>query len=388
MVRRLIATCSLSVALAALSGAPPAHAVPFSDWQTVSAGSNHTCGIRAGMLFCWGLNLFGQLGDGTNVKRLTPKRITAVSDWKSVTAGSGHTCAIRGTGALYCWGDNEKGQLGDGTVAPRISPKRITAVSDWKFVTSGGEENRSYTCAIRGTGALYCWGDNSSGQLGDGTKTQRFSPKRITAVADWTTIAAGGEEIAIHTCAIRGAGALYCWGDNFNGQLGDGTQTDHLSPKRITAVDDWTSVAAGGEEENSHTCAIRGTGALYCWGYNGTGELGDGTGIQRLSPKRITAVSDWNDITAGALHTCGVRGTGALYCWGGNHVNQLGDGTDTGRLSPVRITAVADWKLVAAGDYHSCAIRGTGALYCWGFNLHGQVGDGTDGNQRSTPTRV
>ncbi len=98
-------------------------------------------------------------------------------------------------------------------------------------------------------------------------------------------------------------------------------------------------------------------------------------------------MSDWSDITAGALHTCGIRGTGALYCWGGNLVFQLGDGTPTNRLSPKRITAVADWNLVAAGEYHSCAIRGTGALYCWGHNLHGKLGDGTEDN-RSTPTRV
>jgi len=340
MVRKLVVMCSLSVALAALSGPLPAHAAPFSDWKTVSGGSSHTCGIRgAGALYCWGFNGSGQLGDGTNAKRLTPKRITAVSDWKVVSAGNAHTCGIRGTGALYCWGSNMEGQLGDGTTAPRLSPKRITAVADWTFVTTGGEENRSYTCAIRGTGALYCWGHNSDGQLGDGTTAQRFSPKRITAVADWKDVTAGGEEdTGIHTCAIRGTGALYCWGNNLNGQLGDGTKTDRLSPKRITAVSDWSTVAAGGEEEHGHTCGIRGTGALYCWGYNGTGELGDGSGLlERLTPKRITAVSDWTDITAGALHTCGIRGTGALYCWGFNLHGPVGDGTEDPRSTPKRI---------------------------------------------------
>jgi alpha-tubulin suppressor-like RCC1 family protein len=329
-------------------------------------------------LFAWGNNFSGQLGDGTTTSRPSPTPIGDATDWSAISAGAAHSCGLLGAGSsLWCWGHNAAGQLGDGTTTQRSSPTQIGALAtDWSAVTAGG----LHTCALRETGTLWCWGSNSSGQLGDGTTTNRQLPTQIGTATDWRAISAGGS----HTCGMRASGTLWCWGSNTYGQLGDGTTTPRTVPTQIGTAADWSAISTS---RGHHSCGLRGTGSLWCWGRNNVGQLGDDTTTERHSPTQIFVATDWIAISAGEVHTCGLRGTGTLRCWGSNVYGQVGDGTTTNRLRPTQIGTATDWRTVSAGTFHTCALRGTGSTsWCWGRNHFGQLGDETT-TQRLVPTQ-
>jgi alpha-tubulin suppressor-like RCC1 family protein len=261
---------SLAIATSSLMGVvTPASAA--SGWTSVSAGESHTCGIRAGRVYCWGNDTLGQLGDGTaGGVRATPGLIKSnASDWTSVSAGVNHTCAVR-AGRVACWGTDSHGQLGDGTAGDfRPTPALVKSnATDWTSVSAGSD----FTCGVRG-GRVACWGKDTLGQLGDGTPGVNPDPTPgliASGATDWTSVSAD----RFHTCAVR-AGRVACWGDDGNGQLGDGTSLDAPDPTPgfiQSGATDWKSVSAGGV----HTCAIRATVAA-CWGSDNSGELGDGT---------------------------------------------------------------------------------------------------------------
>jgi alpha-tubulin suppressor-like RCC1 family protein len=305
----------------------------YSSWSSVSAADYTSCGLRAGRIYCWGTNTDGQLGNGTfdtPSPNTTPRVIASTyTDWKSVSTRGRHACGIR-VGLIYCWGYNSEGQLGDNSHDPENSPHLIASShTDWTGVSAGS----GYTCATR-AGRIYCWGGNSSGQLGDNSHDPEDSPHLIASShADWTAVAAG----SVHTCGIR-VGRIYCWGANFFGELGDGTTSTGRTYPRLVAgsAADWTSVSANGE----HTCATR-VGRIYCWGHNNFGQLGLGTTKDWHYPKVIASTNtDWSMVRAGGSHTCGIRAT-LLYCWGNNTFGQLGDGTSgdgNDRHSPKLIT--------------------------------------------------
>jgi len=317
-----------------------------------------------------------------------PFEIVAVSR-AMVSAGAWHTVAIREDGSLWAWGLNSSGQLGDGTASNRHSPVRIGTSTDWLVVSVGS----SHTVGIREDGSLWAWGLNSSGQLGDGTTSNRYSPVRIGTSTDWLAVSASSS----HTVGIREGGSLWAWGDNEGGQLGDGTTMRRLSPVRIGAATGWLAVSTGG----IHTMGIREDGSLWAWGWNGSGQLGDGTGdgcccdgiIPISSPVRVGTNTDWLAVSAGGGHTVAIRKDGSLWAWGNNEFGQLGDGTTTNRNSPVRIGPGTDWRIVSAGGCawldtaYTMAIRGDGSLWAWGGNSFNQLGDGT-GTDRASPVRI
>ena len=203
----------------------PAKIVDDTTWATLSVGSGRGCATKSdGTLWCWGSNSNGQIGVGTTVTAFVPTQV-AGSGFISVSAGASHTCAVHADGTLACWGFNDIGQLGDGTTGQKSVPTRVGA-SDWALAGAGA----SHTCAIKMDGSLWCWGDNSTGQLGDGTMTNHLQPTRVTTPAGpWSGLALGNG----HTCASLSVGSLYCWGDNSKGQLGDGTTTPRTKPTLI-----------------------------------------------------------------------------------------------------------------------------------------------------------
>ena len=243
----------------------------------VSAGDLHTCAVTtAGGLKCWGLNVSGQLGDGTNTDRNTPVDVSGLSSGvAAVSVGTYHTCAVTTAGGLKCWGDNTYGQLGNGTTTDSLTPIEVSGLATGVAAVSAGV---FYTCAVTTASGLKCWGLNASGELGDGTIIDRTTAVEVSGLTSGVAaVAAGGN----HTCAVTTAGGLKCWGYNNRGQLGDATNAGRATPVDVAGLTDGVvAVSAGG----SHTCAIAALDRLECWGRNFSGQLGDGTTMDRNTP--------------------------------------------------------------------------------------------------------
>jgi len=298
----------------------------------VSAGGNvfsvHTCGTTAsGVAYCWGGNYLGQLGDGTTTDRLVPTAIAGGLTFAAVSAGAFHTCGVTTSGAAYCWGNNQHGQLGDGSTTDRLVPTAIAGGLTFAAVSAGA----IHTCGVTTSGAAYCWGANDSGQLGDGTTTDRLVPIAIAGGLTFAAVSAG-----FQACGVTTSGAAYCWGDNSLGELGDGTTTARSVPTPVAGGLTFTAVSAA----TFYTCGVTTSGVAYCWGDNYTGQLGDGTTTNQLVPKAITVGPSLTIamVSANIAHACAATTSGAVYCWGNNFFGELGDGTTTNRLVP---TAVA-----------------------------------------------
>lgn len=372
------------------------------SWKAITAGEAHTCAIKepGGMLYCWGKNDAGQLGDSTTKNRLSPVKIGSEA-WIDVAAGQKFTCGIKSADSkLYCWGDNRYGQLGNGAGGAGNYKNTPTKTGDdaWTAITAGG----NHACGTIANAGLYCWGYNYNGQIGDstaGTGYDKSVPVKISDAA-WSLIAGGGS----HTCAIKTDSRLYCWGYNFYGELGLGTDGASCSSPYtcadknipVKAGDDaWLKISAG----DNFTCGIKSDNRLFCWGNNQYGQLGIGTaGIEcpdysfncadKNTPAKIGADS-WIKISAAVSHTCAVKTDGKLFCWGFNYNGQLGDGTTgagTYKTIPAK-TGDEAWSEITAGGSHTCGIRNDGRLFCWGSNSSGQLGDSTTAD-KNIPTPV
>src|SRR6266480_3330669 len=295
----------------------------------------------------------------------------------TVSAGIRHTCGLTVTGSAYCWGENIVGQLGDGTTTDRLTPVLLSGDVTFASVSASGQ----FTCGVTAAGAAYCWGENFRGQLGDGTTTDRLTPVLLVGGVSFTAVRAGD----YHTCGVTAAGAAYCWGNNSDGELGDETTTSRSTPGLVAGGVSFATVSAAGQD---HTCGLTTAGSAYCWGYNGFGELGDGTTTSRTSPVLVVGGVTFAAVSArGGVYTCGVTAAGAAYCWGDNGDGKLGDGTTTSRTSPVLVSGGVTFAAVRANEYHTCGVTAAGAAYCWGQNGSGQLGDGTT-IDRLTPVRV
>jgi len=382
-VRAALAALTL-LALPVVTGTAAAQ-TPSVLEETVtqtSAGRNHTCALTTvGAVKCWGRNVFGQLGDNSTTQRLTPVDVSGLgSGVVAISAGGFHTCALTTAGAVKCWGRNSKGQLGDNSTTQALTPVDVASLGSGVAAISPGYE---HTCALTTAGAVQCWGDNSGGQLGDNSTTQRSMPVNVVSLGSGVAaISAGG----FHTCALTAAGAVKCWGNNAYGQLGDGSMTDRLTPVAVINLGSGVAAISAGQ---SHACALTTNGAVKCWGYNFAGQLGDNSTTNRLTPVDVSGLgSGVAAVGGGTFHTCALTTTGAVKCWGVNINGQLGDNSITQRSMPVDVVSLGSGvTAISAGSDHTCALNTGGTVKCWGDNSRGQLGDNS-GSNRSTPVNV
>ena len=283
-------------------------------------------------------------------------KITVKAPWAVVSAGGYHTVARKSDGTAWSWGNNRSGQLGDGSSTDRIAPVNSGTLTNFTQVSAG----EYHTLAVTADGKLYAWGFNQNGQLGDGTTTDRAAPKQIGTATKWVAVSAG----KAHSLGLQSDGSLWVWGRNFNGQLGDGTTVDRTAPTRIaatvangssTSAANWVAISAG----DSHSVARLSTGRLYAWGSNAFGQAGQGTtataNAQYTEPTAI-GTATWVAIDAGGDHTLAIRSDGALFSWGANGSGQLGaDAADTA-TAPVQVGEDTNWATISAGGKHSLAI--------------------------------
>ncbi|TFG82852.1 MAG: RCC1 repeat-containing protein, partial [Spirochaetales bacterium] len=286
----------------------------------------------------------------------------------SIAAGDSHTVALKSDGTVWTWGDNSYGQLGDGTTTERTTPVLDSVLSGVVAIAAGG----CHTVALKSDGTVWTWGSNDYGQLGDGTTTDSPTPVPVSSLSGVTAIAAGYQ----HTVALKSDdGTVWTWGWNDYGQLGDDTTTDSPTPVPVSSLSGVAAIAAGGV----HTVAQwSGGGTVWTWGSNDYGQLGDGTIIDRYTPVPLTSLSGVASFAAGLCHTVALKSNdGTVWTWGNNSYGQLGDGTIIERHTPVKVFSLSEVASIAAGGVHTVALKSNGTVWTWGCNEFGQLGDDT-----------
>lgn len=369
---------------------------PTRDFTEVAAGEAHSCGIVGDDLYCWGFNQYGQLGRGNTTASSVPVKVAALEGKKvtAVTAGQSHSCAIA-DGKAYCWGRADSGQLGNGSGQTQTSPVLVSNQSG--LTASAVSAGANHTCAIA-NGSAYCWGLNNNGQLGNGATANSNVPVAVSTSGELgsravVSIAAGGA----HTCAVADNNRAYCWGFNSSSQLGSRycaldffglfclsyDNRDRTTSVAVEASGDLTTGTTSITAGSAHTCAIAANKA-YCWGRGDSGQLGSGSSpASTRTPQTVstgTMSGSVARITAGSNHTCAIAANKA-YCWGLNGNSQLGNGGTGNANAPVAVTANGALKdanitSLAAGTAHGCLVSG-GAAYCWGSGDNGRLGNRT-----------
>jgi alpha-tubulin suppressor-like RCC1 family protein len=349
----------------------------------IATGTYHSCALLAGgTVECWGYNFYGQLGNGSTTDSSTPVVVSGLSGATAIAAGSYHSCALLAGGTVECWGYNTDGELGNGTTTESNTPVAVSTLSGPATAIAGGF---FHTCALLSNGTAECWGDNINGELGNGTNTSSDTPVAVSGLSGATAVAAG----ANHSCALLAGGTVECWGYNSEGQLGNGTNTSSNTPVAVSMLSGATAIATGAY----HSCALLASGTVECWGYNSEGQLGNGTNTNSNTPVAVSTLSGAAAITAGFGDSCALLSNGTLQCWGYNAEGELGNNDPTFTNSSLPVTVVgyvvpgAGVKKFVSGDYHSCALISDGTVQCWGINGSGQLGNGSYNNS-STPVAV
>jgi len=296
-----------------------------TDWMAVSAGYGHTCGLRGASVYCWGAGADGRLGTGSAGPQIQPQRVLLPGPAIAIIADFEHSCALLDDGALFCWGQGDEGQLAQDDPFPGPAPDHLTPIAvapELRFRALG--TGQGHTCAVELDGALWCWGRNTGGILGIGADppVQRRVPQRVGSASDWNAVI-GGQN---HNCGLRDEGSLWCWGVDGNnvdpGALGLPGTGVYYEPTQVGAASDWQQIAT----DTFHTCGIRGAGELWCWGRNDEGQLGAGDMLDRDEPTEVGGGADWLEVAVGRFHTCALRRDGGVWCSGMSLAGQLGAG--------------------------------------------------------------
>jgi alpha-tubulin suppressor-like RCC1 family protein len=349
-----------------------AAAVAPLSFRQLTTGTNHTCGVTTtNKAYCWGYNGFsiigGQLGDGTNTRRLKPVAVLGGLPFSQISAGGDHTCGVTTDDRAYCWGRNDYGQLGDGTTVSKLTPVPVAGSRRFRVVSAGN----FHSCGITPANVLFCWGTNRYGVMG-AAAAPNHTPVKVGGAITWRNVSAGYS----HSCGATTTNEAYCWGNNSNYQIGNGTGSLVAQPPtKVSGGLSWRQVFAGSgyisessddpAPDHALSCGITTADRVYCWG----------SGAASSTPKEIIGGRRYTQINAG-VSGCGVRGTGVIDCWTSESITKVASGTL--RFLRVSTSGIAG---------HRCAVATDNKAYCWGDNSDGQLGTGTT-NPSATPVAV
>jgi len=357
---------------------PGVHSPPLVTTATSPTGAD-----------AWGNNASGELDDGTTVNRPLPVAMVGLQGAASIAVGDVHGLAIAAGGGVVAWGHNRSGQLGNGSTADSHTPLAVASLGGVTAVAAGN----AFSLALRGDGAVFAWGNNQSGEAGNGTApTDQHTPVQVSGLGPGSGvvgIAAGGS----HAFALKRDGTVLGWGNNGSGELGDGTTTDRPTPVQVSGLGPGSGVVdiAAGE---TFSLALKADGTVLAWGNNQSGELGDGTApTDQHTPVQVSGLGPGSgilEVVGGGAHSLALKADGTVLAWGNNKSGELGDGSapaDQHTPVPVALPAGARALDIAAGLEHSLALLSNGTVLAWGDNALGQLGDGTT-TRHSTPIAV
>jgi alpha-tubulin suppressor-like RCC1 family protein len=383
---------------------------PKVVYDSVTSGLQFSCGLtRSQDVYCWGLNDMNQLGGAITPHcsiygrcSFKPQLVVGGHKFVQIKAIGYHTCGVDVNGDAWCWGQNLYGELGVPTTgAYSIAVPQLVS-GGHKFVSVGA--GWYHSCGLTAAGEVWCWGDNEWGQIGDNSTVDNSLPQRTFGSFTYTSLSVGG----LHSCAIDVTQSVLCWGMNAWLQLGIGNLNlntcrffdptlnfcSTVPTSRSYGQTQFNSVSAGLEQ----TCAITVANLEQCWGSNGFGQLGDGTYTRRGTATAVAGSLTFSATSTAYDHTCSRRvgSFGVLFCWGENLSGQLGDGApvsngqvNAGSPTPIQVVGGHDFTQVAVGSLgHTCGVTRGGSVYCWGRNYEGALGTNTVATVTAVPRRI
>ncbi len=286
----------------------------------------------------------------------------AVAVAPRIASGSAHTVALKDNGTVWAWGNNSSGQLGNGTTTASTTPGQVSSLTNMTAIAAG----QLHTAALKSDGTVWTWGSNAYGQLGNASNTQATLPVQVVSAANMTAITAG----ASHTVALKNDGTVWAWGSNAYGQLGNSTVINSTVPVQVTGLAGVTAIAAGA----NHTIALKSDGTVWTWGYNSNGQLGvNNNNALSTSPVQAIGLGSVTAIAGGTTHTVALKSDGTVWAWGFIGFNSVG----TQSPVPVQVAGLSSVKAITAGIYHVAVLKTDGTVWTWGYNADGQLGLGT-----------
>lgn len=346
--------------------------ISLADAKSITLGDFHTCALNNSKVLCWGDNSNGQLGTekvGAPQYSPTPQMVSLSSNDipTDIVAGGSHTCALLNNGTVKCWGNNQSGQLGNGTTSNSATPIIVSQINNAKQISVGGE----HSCALLNDGTIRCWGNNKNGQLGNNSKITSTTPVVVNTLTGIASIALG----KAHSCAVSSVGAVLCWGDNNFGQSG-GSQSGSPIPVSIATKNNKKAKAVISSGASEFTCALMDDNSFQCWGWNAHSQMGGPPSTYNFYPIVVSSLGLVTDVVLGSGFICGISSTGLVKCQGANWYGYLGNGSfgKSDYATPVMVSGINSAIQIAAGSRHACAFLSDKTLKCWGLNNWGNIG--------------